>query len=102
MGEKIKTNGQVRHKNYYDQRRIERTVTYDEKWRKFSQDYRKKNPFCVECLKLGNHNIHNIQVDHIIPLEQRPDLKYDVDNLQSLCRSHHGKKTWAEKLKDNE
>ena len=100
MGSKIPTTGQHRYKSYYNQRRQQRTAVYDEKWRKFSKNYRNANPFCVECLKLGVHNIHNIHVDHIIPLEQRPDLKYDTDNLQSLCRSHHGQKTHTEKLRD--
>ena len=30
-------------------------------------------------------------VHHVIPVEQRPDLALDLDNLVSLCDSHHAK-----------
>lgn len=80
------------------QRRFECSNAYDYRWSNFSKIYRKTNPFCVECLKYGIYNQSNTQVDHIIPLEQRPDLKYDYDNMQTLCRSHHSVKTAKEKL----
>lgn len=31
--------------------------------------------------------------DHIIPVAQRPDLRYEVDNGQCLCHSCHSRKT---------
>ena len=76
----------------------ERAVTYDYTWRKFSANYKAANPLCVECLKLGKYNGKDLQVDHITPVEKRPDLMFDTDNLQTLCRSCHGKKTAKEKL----
>jgi 5-methylcytosine-specific restriction protein A len=33
-----------------------------------------------------------VLVDHIIPVEERPDLRLVEDNLQSLCRPCHDKK----------
>jgi 5-methylcytosine-specific restriction endonuclease McrA len=33
--------------------------------------------------------------DHIIPIAQRPDLRYDVANGQCLCHSCHSRKTAA-------
>lgn len=74
------------------------SVSYDYEWREFSKEYRVSNPFCVECLKLGNYNAKNTHVDHIVPLEKAPERKYDDSNLQTLCRSCHGKKTFKEKL----
>lgn len=95
---KVPTSNQQKFYSQKVREMKERTVSYDYKWREFSKEYRIENPFCVECLKLGNYNCQDIHVDHIIPLEQRPDLKYDHDNCQSLCRSCHGKKTHKEKL----
>jgi hypothetical protein len=34
-------------------------------------------------------------VDHIIDIADRPDLRLDEDNLQSLCAQCHGRKTRA-------
>ena len=76
----------------------DRHQEYDGKWQAFSKVYRTQNPFCKECLKEGILNDEHIQVDHIIPLVKRPDLKYEATNLQSLCRSCHGKKTYKETL----
>lgn len=36
------------------------------------------------------------EVDHIIPRSVRPDLMYDRDNLQGLCKEHHSQKTKME------
>lgn len=33
------------------------------------------------------------EVDHIVPLRQAPERKYDLANLQPLCRSCHSTKT---------
>lgn len=71
---------------------------YDSRWTAFSRSYRKRHPWCVECMKEGNWNDTQIQVDHIIPLEIAPERKYDITNLQSLCISHHSIKTNNEKL----
>lgn len=66
--------------------RKENKKEYDTKWREYSIAYRKSNPFCVECLKTGVYNSEHIHVDHIIPITEKPELKYDVNNHQSLCR----------------
>ncbi|WP_376740516.1 HNH endonuclease signature motif containing protein [Gordonia paraffinivorans] len=39
-------------------------------------------PFCSTC---GARE--DLTVDHKIPLTERPDLAYDLDNLDVLCRS---------------
>ncbi|MBS0984323.1 HNH endonuclease signature motif containing protein [Gluconobacter cerinus] len=71
---------------------------YDYKWREVSKTFRKNNPFCCDCLKSGEYNSKNLHVDHIIPLVEKPELKYEVSNLQSLCRKHHSMKTFKETL----
>jgi len=52
-------------------------------------------PLCAECEKAGIVKAMEI-VDHIIPLSRGGEL-LAMDNLQSLCRSHHAEKTAAEK-----
>lgn len=69
--------------------------TYDSQWRKLSLNFRAKNPWCVECLGEG-FVVEARHVDHKIPVVQRPDLRLDTRNLQSLCVSCHSRKTAKE------
>lgn len=52
---------------------------------------RDKN-LCQDCLARGLTTSGN-QVDHILRAEDRPELFYKMDNLQTLCRKCHGEKT---------
>lgn len=65
---------------------------YDTPWKKFRLAYLSEHPLCVECLKLYLF-IPATDVDHIKPLRDRPDLKYELSNLQPLCHKHHSAKT---------
>jgi len=46
---------------------------------------------CVEC---GERR--RLEVDHIEPVRDRPDLAYVLSNLQTLCGSCHSRKTRIE------
>jgi 5-methylcytosine-specific restriction endonuclease McrA len=46
---------------------------------------------CVQCGARGR-----VEVDHIKPVRERPDLAFDESNLQTLCKTHHSLKTRAE------
>jgi 5-methylcytosine-specific restriction endonuclease McrA len=37
-----------------------------------------------------------LEVDHVEPVFKRPDLAFDLDNLQVLCARHHAEKTRRE------
>lgn len=52
------------------------------RWKKLSRKLRRMQPFCSTC---GARE--DLTVDHIVPLTERPDLAYDLDNLDILCRS---------------
>lgn len=41
--------------------------------------------------KFHSGDIH-LHCDHITPIESRPDLRLDLDNLQCLCQKCHSKK----------
>lgn len=50
------------------------------------------NPYCVECAKNGSITL-GTEVDHIIDIKDAPERFMDLENLQVLCKSCHGKKT---------
>lgn len=47
-----------------------------------------------KCVKCGSR--YRLEVDHIKPVRDRPDLAFDLDNLQVLCGGCHGRKTRVE------
>ncbi|MFM5339410.1 HNH endonuclease signature motif containing protein [Aeromonas veronii] len=67
-------------------------------WRALRHYYITKNPLCEHCLKEGVIVPAHV-VDHIIEINDDDSKKLDVNNLQSLCGSHHGKKTYQRALK---
>lgn len=68
---------------------------YDGKWRKYRDAFLSRHPFCKECEMEGRHTVAT-DVDHIVP--HRGDRKkfWDSQNHQSLCHSHHSRKTQRE------
>ena len=49
---------------------------------------------CVMCLEDGRTTVAKV-ADHIVPLSQG-GAKYDMDNGQALCKTHHDLKTLSE------
>lgn len=60
-------------------------------WRKLRSAKLDANPRCETCRQRPA-----TEVDHVIPLAERPDLRYDWDNLSSICRDCHRAKTAEE------
>ena len=48
-----------------------------------------EHPLCEDCLEEGIVTPEHIEVDHVTPIEVRPDLRLDPANLRSRCRRHH-------------
>lgn len=72
----------------YDTRRPgARQRGYDTKWDKFRAWFlqRPGNQLCAKCGRLAE------VVHHIIPIEERPDLRLVASNCQALCRACHEK-----------
>ena len=69
---------------------------YDRRWRKLRRWYITEHPLCEDCQEEGLITFTNIEVDHVIPISVRPDLRLDADNLRSRCRRHHKLKTDAD------
>jgi 5-methylcytosine-specific restriction endonuclease McrA len=56
------------------------------RWRKLSVRTRKASPFC-EVLGCSNTSL---TVDHIISLDEAPELAFESLNLRVLCNYHNG------------
>jgi len=68
---------------------------YDRTWRKLRAMKLRRNPLCEVCLSKGL-TVLATEVDHIKPVKKYPELRLVYDNLQSLCKSCHSKKTRRE------
>jgi 5-methylcytosine-specific restriction protein A len=69
---------------------------YNRTWNKVRAVKLVGNPLCEECLKAGIVKQAE-EVHHIKPVAEFPELRLAIDNLQSLCRVCHNKKTAEEK-----
>lgn len=47
-----------------------------------------------QCIKCGERR--RLEIDHIEPVRDRPDLAYSLANLQTLCGRCHARKTRIE------
>lgn len=80
----------------YDKYRGSPTVRgYGYKWQKLRNWYIHEYPLCVECMIHGRTTAAQV-VDHIVPHKGNERLLYDVNNLQSLCKQCHDRKTATE------
>jgi 5-methylcytosine-specific restriction endonuclease McrA len=72
---------------------------YDAKWRRYSERFRRKNPFCARCLEAGRMTLVVIGrtgvVDHKWPVSDGGPF-WDPTNHWSLCSSCHGWKAQLE------
>ena len=89
-----------KHKKHYwsehDKKRANSNQRgYDYQWSKFRKWFLNKNPLCKMCLDEGFAKEAN-EVDHIKPLVEYPELKYEPSNCRSLCKRCHSKRTWLE------
>ena len=53
-------------------------------WVQVRNEFVRRHPRCEACGSAYNLNVH-----HVIPFHQRPDLELVEDNLITLCREHH-------------
>lgn len=62
------------------------------RWRSFRALVLSGQPLCVECQRNGRIEPAT-ELDHIVPRRLRPDLAFEIANVQGLCKSHHSRKT---------
>ena len=61
---------------------------YDRAWQRLRLWFLKRNPWCVMCDAKGIAT-GATDADHILTIEERPDLRLDPTNLQALCAPCH-------------
>jgi hypothetical protein len=62
-------------------------------WKKIREEHLKDNYYCVICLEQLNYiNINNLHVHHIISIDTDEgwNKRLDINNLETLCKEHHG------------
>jgi 5-methylcytosine-specific restriction protein A len=70
------------------------------RWRRVRLLVLKRDPLCVD--PFGTHALDGIdvlttEVDHIVQLTARPDLAFEMTNLQGLCSTCHNRKSAIER-----
>jgi 5-methylcytosine-specific restriction enzyme A len=68
---------------------------YGRRWQRESKAFLQEHPFCKRCLARGK-TVPAVVVDHIQPHCDDPELFWDRDNWQGLCKSDHDQKTATE------
>lgn len=68
---------------------------YDRAWEKVRRAHLRMEPLCRNCEERGRVEPAS-EVDHIVPLSEG-GARLDHDNLQSLCRPCHNRKTARER-----
>jgi len=69
---------------------------YDATWYEFRDAWIREHPLCCEC-EAGGLSAAAEHVDHVIPFDGVDDpLRLDPENVQSLCRPCHSRKTAGE------
>lgn len=88
--------GAAADREYNRTRRMANDPRNTARWRRLRDMKRSHDPLCEACKAEGVTRAMD-QVDHIIPIEQRPDLAFVWENLQSLCTQHHARKSQEER-----
>lgn len=97
LGQKTKTE-RVATYNASPERRATQHL-YDHSWRAYSKARLARYPWCVECLKEGKPagwQSRGHVTDHIRPHKGNALLFMDQNNHQTLCKTHHDRKTATE------
>lgn len=61
---------------------------YDSDWYRLRRRHLEMHPGCVVC-----GSTEGVDVDHKASIRERPELRLNPSNLQTLCRLHHNRKT---------
>jgi len=89
----------ARHRHYDTYQRDKRSAAFYKSvaWRML-RDHRMMidHGLCQECLN-EQKITPATEVDHIVPIRVRWDLRLRLDNTRSLCHSHHMRKTQEDK-----
>jgi len=85
-------------KNKWDDYKVRQDLYHSKPWYDMREYILYRDKFCRIC-STEEHPVVCTEIDHIIPIRERPDLRLDPSNLQGLCAVCHGRKTYEEVLK---
>lgn len=75
-----------------DYARHSKRVTKTKRWKALRLEVLRRDGWaCVQC---GDRR--RLEVDHILPVKTRPELSFELRNLQALCCRCHARKTRIE------
>lgn len=100
VGRYCPAHAKANHRDYNKERRADPVrrkadAFYSTKpWRSARLAQLQREPLCVECKRAGIITGANV-VDHIRPISQG-GAKFDPDNLQSMCKPCHDRKSVQE------
>jgi hypothetical protein len=69
---------------------------YDSRWRRRSEAYRKRFPFCARCFEIGLDVFADV-VDHKYPVRDGGPMHPPDSGIWPLCMGCHG---WKERLEE--
>lgn len=87
------------HDRAYDRERaddVAKRIRSSARWREVRRLQLSREPLCRACAARGETTAA-AEVDHIVPIRERPDLAFTRTNLQSLCEPCHGRKSGEER-----
>lgn len=74
-----------------------RRLRSTQRWQDLRLEKLKANPLCQICER-KRLVVAALEVDHVIPLVDRMDLGFEWENLMSVCRPCHNRKTAREAI----
>jgi 5-methylcytosine-specific restriction endonuclease McrA len=81
--------------------RTEKQKFYTSKeWRLLRQYFLALNPWCIKC-KIEGYLVPAVICDHIQDIQDAPELRLEITNIQGLCIFHHNQKTMKKTMKMN-
>lgn len=76
----------------FERKSRERNKLYDSKWwKRIRKSKLKRNPVCEVCQRREATEVH-----HLKPAREFPELAFEMENLQSICRSCHARESQRE------
>lgn len=71
---------------------------YGADWTRIRDAYKSKaHGQCEECRRRGYLTVCDV-IDHMIPIEDAPELRLEMSNLDALCHRHHN--GWKRRLEE--
>jgi 5-methylcytosine-specific restriction protein A len=77
----------------YNTYKVRKSFYNSKSWREVrAHVLHRANYECEWCKEEGRVTTEGLEVDHIEELQDRPDLRLEVDNLRVLCKACHNKR----------